>query len=78
MISAKPEWVVKLEAEPCTCIACSACHGTGTVYFDLSGRYLGNSRMDDLAEADSCEFCRSGVSEECERCIQLNDFDQRD
>lgn len=33
----------ELESEPCRCVGCSACGGSGTVWFSFSGRYLGNS-----------------------------------
>jgi hypothetical protein len=69
----KPEWVKKLEVEPCECIRCEMCHGTGTLYFSF-GRFIGPSRHDDLDDPEPCEFCRGGIAEECGRCTMLNDY----
>src|SRR5579872_2401108 len=46
-------------AMACECVSCSACGGTGTVWFsfpgpDRGGKYLGNHRCDDLDELDTC------------------------
>ena len=64
-------------AEPCTeceCVSCSACGGTGTVWFSLSGRYLGNKRCDDLDTLEHCEECGgSGIIETCTRCQLLEE-----
>jgi hypothetical protein len=70
-----PEWVKKLEAEPCTCEPCSSCNGRGTVYW-LLGKYCGpNHPCDDLADTEPCEECHGGVVELCDRCAALEDYD---
>jgi hypothetical protein len=53
----------------CECVGCGACGGTGTIWLDFSGRYLGNHRCDDLDEMDTCEDCGgTGTTETCYEC----------
>jgi hypothetical protein len=60
----------------CTCVRCDACRGSGTIWFDFRGRYLGNSRCDDLDEMESCEECRgSGITETCDHCSDMADLE---
>jgi RecJ-like exonuclease len=60
----------------CTCISCSACGGSGHIWFSFSGRYLGQHRSDDLDEMDTCEECRGrGLVEVCESCLDGYDED---
>ncbi len=73
----KPDWVIKLEEEPCQCVSCSLCGGTGTVWFSFGGKYLGRTRWDDLDEAESCDNCHNGTIETCSRCEQLEDWDRQ-
>ena len=55
----------KVEAEPCECVYCSMCSGTGR---ERCGDYMGDS--------DPCEDCGgSGISEACERCRYLQEMD---
>lgn len=73
----KPAWVEQLEKEPCECVSCPDCKGSGGYWTDLNGKYLGQSRWDDLDQLETCEECGgSGISESCDRCTQLNDYDQ--
>lgn len=75
-MSDKPEWVKQLEGEPCECVSCSSCGGSGNVWFSLGGRYLGNHRCDDLDELETCEECRgSGTIETFDRCAMLDDYE---
>lgn len=37
----------RIAAEPCTCVPCSVCGGTGTVWVAVGGKFLGNHRADD-------------------------------
>lgn len=54
---------------PCTCVPCSYCDGTGSIWLDFAGRYLGNHRSDDLDQCEPCEECGgSGTSEVCGEC----------
>ena len=58
----------------CTCIPCSECDGTGTVWYSFSGEYLGKHRCDDLDELETCSECHgSGISELCDECAERED-----
>jgi hypothetical protein len=72
----KPEWVIRLEAEPCECVSCGDCGGTGTVYYDIGGNYVGEHMHDDMDSPESCDMCSGGTVDECDRCILLNDYDR--
>lgn len=55
----------------CKCVSCSECGGSGKVWRSFSGKYLGNSRCDDLDELEKCEECEGdGISEMCEECME--------
>jgi len=65
-----------VEKEPCRCRACADCRGSGAVWFDWNGKYLGNSRSDDLDDMETCDSCGgSGIVETCDRCQLLRDMD---
>jgi hypothetical protein len=63
-----PEWVKQLEAEPCKCIRCPNCNGSGD--YDAWGHYV-----DDMDDPEPCDMCRGGITEECDRCTALNDYE---
>jgi hypothetical protein len=66
----------QVEQEPCRCVQCSYCNGSGHLWFDLGGRYLGNHRSDDLDNLEPCDSCGgSGIIETCDRCQLLSDMD---
>jgi hypothetical protein len=46
-------------AEPCHCILCPCCGGTGTVY--------------SLDQSEPCEECSHGILETCESCQLLQE-----
>jgi hypothetical protein len=53
----------------CQCVSCGACGGTGHIWTDFRGRYLGQHRSDDTDELESCPDCDgSGITEECDSC----------
>lgn len=58
------------EAQPtCRCVACDECRGSGTVWLDVRGAYLGASRCDDLDDPTGCDECDgTGVIDECYAC----------
>ena len=61
----------------CECVRCGSCGGTGTIWLDMNGRYLGNHRCGDLDEMDTCEDCGgSGVSETCYECQDSYEDDE--
>jgi len=60
----------------CECVFCLACNGRGTVWFSFDGRYLGNSRCDDMDNIETCEECLGdGLAEICEYCQEAYDDD---
>ena len=60
----------------CTCVSCPDCGGTGSIWLDFQGRYLGSHRCDDLDELEPCDSCGgSGVSETCQSCADDCDRD---
>ncbi len=69
----------KVEAEPCRCVPCGDCGGSGNIWVDFNGRYLGNHRCDDLDEMEPCGTCGgSGIVERCDRCQLLEEMDHED
>jgi hypothetical protein len=53
----------------CECVSCGSCSGSGSVWHDFNGAYLGNHRCDDLDSLEPCEDCGgSGLSEVCTEC----------
>lgn len=75
-MSDKPEWVTKLESEPCRCVRCSDCGGSGTIYFDLRGHYVGKHMTDDMDDPEPCDMCSGGIVETCDPCDALDDYDR--
>jgi len=60
----------------CECVLCGSCGGTGSIWVDFAGRYLGNRRCDDLDQMEPCEDCGgSGVIEVCYECQEAQDED---
>lgn len=56
----------------CTCVSCNACGGSGNIWLDFKGRYLGNHRNDDLDQMETCDECHGmGLSEVCEACTDI-------
>lgn len=74
-MSEKPDWVKKLESEPCECVSCGDCGGSGTMWLDMAGHVV-TCMVDDTDSPESCDMCSNGTVEECERCAALNDYDR--
>ena len=54
----------------CRCVRCGGCEGSGYIWVDMRGRYIGAHRTDDLDDMELCPDCQgSGISEECEVCL---------
>ena len=60
---------------PCMCVRCPDCRGTGNGFFDMSGRYVGHGMTDDTDEIESCPSCRGGIVEVCANCQTEEDED---
>lgn len=69
---ANPAWVEALLKEPCRCVPCGTCRGTGSIQVDDPTQPEGW----DLETCDEC--CGSGLAESCERCVDLDDWDRED
>lgn len=54
-----------VNAEPCQCVRCVMCSGTGRV---RCGDYMGDT--------EPCEDCENGIAEVCGRCELLADLDR--
>lgn len=74
-MAADREAIRKVESEPCRCVTCDSCGGTGSIWVDLHGNYLGRHRSDDMDNPEPCEECRNGVVEVCERCQLLEEME---
>ena len=53
-------------AEPCTCVRCCMCSGTGRIRVDHWSGY----------DTEPCEDCDNGITEPCGRCEYLADLDR--
>ena len=66
-----------LNSKPCECVTCTECRGRGLIWLDWRGRYLGNTRCDDMDEIETCDGCGGhGITETCDRCGELEELDQ--
>ena len=70
------EEMQKVAAEACHCVRCGDCNGSGNIWFDFRGRYLGRGHCDDMDEIETCEQCGGrGIVESCSRCQLLDEMD---
>ena len=53
----------ELNAQPCDCITCGTCHGTGRMRDQYSEPWVD--------EYQSCYDCDGGVTDTCDRCRLL-------
>lgn len=61
----------------CKCVICDECKGSGNIWVDYKGKYLGNNRCDDMDELDTCPECDgSGLSEICYECWEESQDDE--
>lgn len=66
-------------SKKCTCIQCSACRGSGQIWFSCTGDYLGDNRCDDMDELEPCDFCNgSGVDDWCDYCYEQEEIYQQE
>ena len=55
----------------CECVSCDACDCSGGIWVDMTGRYLGKNRSDDLDEMEQCPNCNGrGITEVCQSCAE--------
>ena len=66
-----------VEKTPCTCVRCGECGGTGNVWrnYDARGRSV-EGGMDDSSDLETCDSCRVGIVEVCDRCQLLEEMEQ--
>lgn len=58
----------------CECVSCGECGGTGNVWYDLGGKYIGNHHCDDLDEMEYCDGCGgTGITETCAECQESSE-----
>lgn len=70
------ETIAKIDAEPCACVRCGDCGGSGSYYVDHRGHFLGQHRSDDMDDLEYCDGCGgSGIVEVCSRCELLRDLE---
>lgn len=56
----------RVSAEPCKCVRCVMCSGTGRIRVDHWSGY----------DTEPCEDCDNGIAEVCGRCEYLADLDR--
>lgn len=67
----KSEYRKQLESQPCKCVSCGACGGSGQVEYD-TGSY-------PEWDLESCYECDgSGTTECCQRCEDLAELDREE
>ncbi len=65
-----------MQREPCRCVLCSLCGGSGNLWVTLDGKHHLH-RVDDLGELETCEECRgTGVEKICDRCRMMEMEDE--
>jgi DnaJ-class molecular chaperone len=58
-----------LAAQPCQCVTCADCRGSGHVWYQ-TGRY-------PEEEMEGCDACSgSGITEQCDRCADLMELEE--
>jgi hypothetical protein len=67
--------IERLNKQPCECVVCADCGGSGNVRVDMRGHPIPFG--DDLADLEPCEECRSGIVETCERCLEIEELDEQ-
>ncbi len=59
----------KVEQEPCRCVRCDMCRGTGRI---------ANRESWSGTDFEPCEDCHNGIIETCDRCELLADMDHEE
>ena len=72
MTTQKPSWLQELEKQPCLCVSCDDCRGSGVLRVGFDGL----PAVDDLSELINCPSCSNGLAEVCDRCQELDDYDE--
>lgn len=55
----------RLYAQPCRCVSCATCHGTGEV---MTFSY-------EVDEFERCpDYCSGGITEVCDRCAEIEEI----
>jgi DnaJ-class molecular chaperone len=54
----------ELLAQPCRCVSCPDCRGSGRTWFQTGGY--------PEEDVETCDYCSgSGITEQCDRCADL-------
>ena len=78
----EPNWIreaiKRLNERPCLCVSCAECRGTGNmaVNYDALGRFESYGAFDDSFDLESCDWCSGGITEMCERCMEMEELEQ--
>jgi DnaJ-class molecular chaperone len=61
-----------LNAQPCQCVSCGTCRGSGHVWLPTRDVWP----EDEISRCDDCDG--SGITEQCDRCTALYELDRMD
>ena len=56
--------------QPCTCVSCADCNGSGQITVDTHG-------YPDW-DFEPCYTCSGGIVEVCDRCVELEELERED
>lgn len=61
----------KQPAKECTCEECHVCKGSGNLWFNWRGVFIGASRTSDHDEMETCDNCHGrGIEALCDFCAE--------
>jgi hypothetical protein len=62
--------IERLNKQPCECVVCSLCRGTGN--YPIYDR-----TQPEEFDLEECDQCRNGIRETCERCLEIEELDEQ-
>ena len=71
--------IAELLKKPCLCVYCAECRGTGNiaVNYDGLGRIESIGAFDDSFDLEPCDSCHGGISDVCDRCLEVEELEQQ-